>query len=94
MKKVKIKTVKPESITNIEVSGEFLRVLENFLQRTISNKSEEEAIALFTDMKSADDDMSLMEEDTKDVYILMSLIKAIETKFEEEGKVIEEEVSY
>lgn len=94
MKKVKIKTVKPDSMTTINVSGSFLKILEGMLTRMLSKMNEEEALKIYADIHDSHDDMELMSDDSKDIYILMSLIKTIEVSFTEEGKVKEEEIEY
>lgn len=94
MKTFKVKTVKPEAITSIEVSGSFLNALNQVLVNMIASKSEEEALEIFADIHDSQDDLSLMEDKTKDVYILMTLVKAIENSFDAEGKVASGEIEY
>lgn len=89
-----IKSVKPESIVSIEVSGAFLNTLNGVLTHMLYSKGEEKALEILSDIKDADDDMSLMSEDSKDIYVILSLIKTIDSKFSETGKVIDNEVEY
>lgn len=88
----KIITVKPDEITNIEVSGAFLSDLNNMLLHKVMSMEPEESMVLMKEIQSYIEDGVKMSPEAADLFTLVTLINTIETSFRLQGKTKQEKI--